>query len=77
MAEPGHGRIRYHHPVVGDLTVDYETLRLSGEGEQQLVAVSAEPGPVSADRLRRLADLARTQPRPAVDARQQECPVRQ
>lgn len=77
VAEPGHGRIRYHHPMVGDLTVDYETLRLSGEGEQQLVAVSAEPGSVSADRLRRLADLARTQLRPVVDARQQECPVRQ
>jgi transcriptional regulator with XRE-family HTH domain len=58
VAEPGHGAITYRHPWVGELALHYETMRLSGEGELHLVAVSAAPGTPEAEGLRRLAELA-------------------
>ncbi len=49
------GRKRLRHPVVGPLSLAYETLTLPADPEQQLVTYHAEPGTPSAAALRRLA----------------------
>ena len=49
------GTKRFHHPVVGDLTVDYETLTLPGDPDQTLFVYSTEPGSPSQQALRTLA----------------------
>jgi transcriptional regulator with XRE-family HTH domain len=46
-----HGSKRYHHPVVGDLTVTYEALTLPDDPEQTLFVYSVEPGSSSAQAL--------------------------
>ncbi|MFJ3926694.1 helix-turn-helix transcriptional regulator [Streptomyces sp. NPDC090022] len=44
----------YHHPVVGDLELSYETLRAADDTEQALITYAAEPGTPSHDALRML-----------------------
>lgn len=44
-----------HHPVAGDLTLDWDTLSCADDPDQQLVAWTAEPGSPSHDGLRILA----------------------
>lgn len=57
---------RFHHPVVGDLTLDFETLDLPGDPGQKLLIYSAEPGSPSHQALQLLASWATTpQERPA------------
>lgn len=46
---------RFHHPIVGDLTLVYEELAITAEPGQVLLIYSAEPGSPSAERLRLLA----------------------
>jgi transcriptional regulator with XRE-family HTH domain len=46
-----HGTKRYHHPVVGALTVTYEALALPDDPEQTLFVYSVEPGSASAEAL--------------------------
>jgi len=46
-----HGTKRYHHPVVGNLTVAYEALPLPDDAEQTLFVYSVEPGSPSAEAL--------------------------
>jgi transcriptional regulator with XRE-family HTH domain len=58
VKEKGHGVKELHHPVVGRLTLAYETLRPSDEPDQVLVAYHAEPGSQSAESLRLLASWA-------------------
>uniref|UniRef100_UPI0039BF6F19 MmyB family transcriptional regulator n=1 Tax=Lentzea alba TaxID=2714351 RepID=UPI0039BF6F19 len=43
------------HPLVGELTLRYETLALPGDQEQSLSTYHAEPGSPSAEALRLLA----------------------
>jgi transcriptional regulator with XRE-family HTH domain len=50
-----HGSKRLHHPLVGDLTLDYEALTPSGEPDQILGIYTAEPGSPSEQALRLLA----------------------
>lgn len=45
-----------HHPVVGDLTLDWEIFRYSAAPDQQLVLNFVEPGSVTQRRLRTLLD---------------------
>ncbi|WP_406387307.1 helix-turn-helix domain-containing protein [Streptomyces sp. NBC_00887] len=52
-----HGTKRYHHPVVGDLTLDYEALTPTDDPDQLLGLYTAEPNSPSA---RALATLARS-----------------
>jgi transcriptional regulator with XRE-family HTH domain len=59
-----HGTKRYHHPVVGDLTLDYEALTAADDPEQTLGLHTAEPGSPSAHGLRLLADWT-AEPAPA------------
>lgn len=54
----GTGTKRFHHPVVGDLTLVYEELAITAEPGQVLLIYSAEPGSPSAERLRLLASWA-------------------
>jgi transcriptional regulator with XRE-family HTH domain len=49
-----------HHPVVGDLTLAYESMELSADHGLRLNAYSAEPGSPSQDALNLLASWAAT-----------------
>ena len=54
----------FHHPVAGDLTLDWDTLTASTDPDQQLVIWTAEPGTPSHDALRILASWAADHRRP-------------
>jgi transcriptional regulator with XRE-family HTH domain len=55
VAHQDFGSKRIAHPVVGELTLDWDTFRYAGAPEQQLVLWSAESGTPAAERLGRLA----------------------
>ncbi|WP_432024612.1 helix-turn-helix domain-containing protein [Streptomyces parvus] len=55
VKEKGHGIKLIRHPLVGDLTLSYETLNLPDDEDQQLVTYHAEPGSESVQALRLLA----------------------
>ncbi|WP_239101517.1 hypothetical protein [Microbispora amethystogenes] len=59
-----HGSKRLRHPIVGDLTVEYETLSPPGDPETTLFVYTAEPGSSSKHALDLLA--SRTAETPAV-----------
>ena len=50
-----YGRKELDHPLVGELTLDFESLRLPGDQDQVLVTYTAEAGSASAERLALLA----------------------
>ena len=54
------GAKKLHHPVVGDLTLDYEALDLPGDNGQRILVYSAEPGSRSQQALDLLASWATT-----------------
>jgi hypothetical protein len=54
------GRKRLHHPVVGDLELDYEVMDIAAESGLRLAVFSAEPGSRSAEALDLLASWAAT-----------------
>ncbi|MGF0118719.1 helix-turn-helix transcriptional regulator [Promicromonospora sp. Marseille-Q5078] len=54
----GAGTKRFHHPVVGELTLAFEELAITAEPGQVLLVYTAEPGSPSAERLRLLASWA-------------------
>ncbi|MGK5556420.1 helix-turn-helix transcriptional regulator [Actinomadura kijaniata] len=54
-----HGRYVYRHPVVGELDLGFETLRLPDDPDQALVAHTVEEGSPSQTALRLLAAWAR------------------
>lgn len=54
VKEKSYGVKRMRHPLVGDLTLSFETFRLVDD-EQAFVTYHAEPGSPSADALRLLA----------------------
>lgn len=62
---------RYHHPVVGDLTLAYEGMALTGDPGQTLITFTAEPGSPSQQALTFLASWAASPAQPA-DARDVE-----
>jgi transcriptional regulator with XRE-family HTH domain len=49
---------RFRHPVVGDLTLDFEALDLPGDPGQRMLVYSAEPGSPSYEGLQLLASWA-------------------
>ena len=51
---------RFHHPVVGDLTLAYEALDLAADEGLRISAYTAEPGSASEDALNLLASWAAT-----------------
>ncbi|WP_181038823.1 helix-turn-helix transcriptional regulator [Arthrobacter sp. Y81] len=56
------GTKRFHHPVAGDLSLQYETLDLPGDEGQTLFTFTAEPGSASANALAFLASWAASPP---------------
>jgi transcriptional regulator with XRE-family HTH domain len=52
------GSKNFHHRVVGDLTLDYETLELPGDDGLALISYTAAPGSTSQQALRFLASWA-------------------
>jgi transcriptional regulator with XRE-family HTH domain len=50
-----YGAKHLHHPVVGDLVLDYEALAVTGDPDQTLGIYTAEPGSPSHEALRLLA----------------------
>ena len=65
------GTKRFHHPLVGDLTLAYESLELPADLGLTLVTYSAEPGSPSEERLRELGEWTATRSRlAAVDTRE-------
>lgn len=58
------GTKRFHHPVVGDLELAYETLRPTDDPDQALITYAAEPGSPSHDALRMLLAWATETPSP-------------
>ncbi len=58
----GAGTKRFHHPVVGELTLAYEGLDLAAEPGLTLTIYTAEPGTASEERLRLLGSWAASQP---------------
>lgn len=64
VAERTHGTKRYRHPVVGDLTVDYEALRAPDDPDQTLYVYTVEPGSPSEEALRLLTSWVAEMPPP-------------
>jgi transcriptional regulator with XRE-family HTH domain len=56
------GTKRFHHPVAGDLSLQFETLHLPGDEGQTLFTFTAEPGSASENALAFLASWAASQP---------------
>ncbi|WP_449352303.1 helix-turn-helix transcriptional regulator [Streptomyces shaanxiensis] len=56
------GTKRLHHPLVGDLTLDYLVLAVEGDPEQTLVVHTPEPASPSAEALALLAAWTATSP---------------
>ncbi|WP_312882904.1 MmyB family transcriptional regulator [Streptosporangium album] len=68
VASKGAGTKTLHHPVAGDLTLDWDILTCATDPDQQLIICTAEPGTPSHERLRilgrrlcRTADTVRRQ----------------
>ena len=59
------GTKRFHHPVAGDLSLQYETLDLPGDEGQTLFTFTAEPGSASENALAFLASWAASPPETA------------
>lgn len=69
VRERSNGTKRYHHPVIGDLTLDYECLPLPGDPDQVLCVYTTEPGSASETALKLLANWT-NQPHAAADTPQ-------
>ncbi|MBJ8339287.1 helix-turn-helix domain-containing protein [Antrihabitans sp. YC3-6] len=54
------GTKTFHHPVVGDITIGYETMPLPADPGMVLTLYSAEPGTPSADAMTLLGNWAAT-----------------
>ncbi|MEU9476263.1 helix-turn-helix transcriptional regulator [Streptomyces sp. NPDC048191] len=63
VKEKTHGLKRLHHPLVGDLSLNFESFQLTDDADQALVTYHAEPGSPSADSLRLLASWGTDAPR--------------
>jgi len=60
---------RYIHPLVGDLTLEYETFSVNGQQGQFLIVYHAEPGSPSEHALKLLSSAAATMPSPELSGR--------
>jgi transcriptional regulator with XRE-family HTH domain len=58
----------FHHPLVGDLTLDYDALELPADPGHTVIAYTAEPGTPSQDALNVLANWSTSRDQPASDA---------
>lgn len=58
------GTKRFHHPLVGDLELAYETLRAVDDPDQALITYAAAPGSSSEDALRMLLSWSASESSP-------------
>jgi transcriptional regulator with XRE-family HTH domain len=65
VATRGKGTKKLRHPVVGELTLDWDTLTCATDPEQHIIVWTAAPGSPSYDGLRLLASWAADQKRTA------------
>ena len=70
VKDKGHGVKRLRHPLVGELTLSYETFKLPDDSDQSVTAYHAEPGSPSAEALRLLASWGTDATRAGVSAQQ-------
>jgi transcriptional regulator with XRE-family HTH domain len=70
VKERSHGIKRLHHPLVGELTLSFETFWLPAEHEQSLCTYHAEPRSPSAQALQLLANWGTDATRAGTAARQ-------
>ncbi|MFJ8107083.1 helix-turn-helix domain-containing protein [Streptomyces sp. NPDC096132] len=68
VKEKSHGVKRLHHPLVGDLSLNFEGFRLVDDGDQTLVTYHAEPASPSAEALRLLASWGTDATRAGADS---------
>lgn len=61
VEKPSRGHKHLHHPVVGDLELDWEALTVSADPDQQIYIWTAQPGSPSADALNILAAWTATE----------------
>jgi transcriptional regulator with XRE-family HTH domain len=59
-----HGDKRFHHPVVGDITLSFEELPLPADTGLTMTTYTAEPGSASHDSITLLASWAATDEQP-------------
>ncbi|RZU19842.1 helix-turn-helix protein [Kribbella rubisoli] len=60
------GRKRLHHPLVGDLELDYEAFELAGDPGQRINVYTAPPDSASEEALELLASWTAREPAPGV-----------
>ncbi|MDL5156218.1 helix-turn-helix transcriptional regulator [Actinomycetospora termitidis] len=65
VLERGGGSKRFHHPVVGDLAIDYEAMILPADPDQTLFVYTAQPG-ASQEAMRLLASWSLDSPGVAI-----------
>ncbi len=70
VKDKGHGVKQLRHPLVGELTLSYETFKLPGDADQSVTAYHAEPGSPSAEALRLLASWGTDATRAGISAQQ-------
>ena len=58
------GAKRYHHPLVGDLTITYQALTPGDDADQTLMVYDTEPDSPSAHAMLLLAEKVTARPRP-------------
>ncbi|MFD3589475.1 helix-turn-helix transcriptional regulator [Streptomyces sp. NPDC058683] len=61
VAQCAHSTQRFHHPVVGELTLHHETLTFPADPDQTVRVYTAEPGTASAQALALLASWSAPQ----------------
>ena len=64
----GTGSKRFHHPIVGDLSLTYETMQLAADEGLLLFVYTAEPGSKSQEAMSLLASWAATPEEDEVEA---------
>ncbi|MET9557417.1 helix-turn-helix transcriptional regulator [Streptomyces sp. NPDC006645] len=64
IQEPHHGTTRLHHPLVGDLTLSYESLQLPDDSDQTLTIHHAPASSPTSENLRLLTSWLTTTPAP-------------
>ena len=69
------GRKRFHHPLVGELELDYEALELAGDPGQRINVYTAPPDSPADDALRLLASWTLEQAAPASATAADETPT--
>ncbi len=55
VTSKGQGTKRFNHPLVGEITLDWDTLTCDTASDQQVIVLTAQPGTPSHDALRILA----------------------